>query len=66
MPVSAVNPDAPISAESVAGNGFFPLDLLIGKRLTKNILVSVEASAPLIRGYNLYEFRLQTRLSFTF
>jgi len=48
------------------GKWFFPLDFLIGKHLTKNTLISVEASAPLIRGYNLYEFRLQTRLSFTF
>ena len=48
------------------GKWFFPFDFLVGKRLSSRVLVSVETSVPLVRDYNLYEFRLQTRLSFAF
>jgi hypothetical protein len=48
------------------GKWFFPLDFLIGKRLSKKTLVSLEASVPLVKEYNLYEFKLEARFAFTF
>jgi hypothetical protein len=48
------------------GKWFFPLDFLVGKRLSSRTLVSLEASIPLVKEYNLYEFKLVARLAFTF
>jgi hypothetical protein len=51
---------------SDGGKWFFPLDLLIGKHLSDRTLVSLEVSVPLIKEYELYEFKLQARFSLTF
>jgi hypothetical protein len=48
------------------GKWFFPFDFLVGKRLSRSTLVSLEAGVPLVKQFNLYEFKLQARLSFTF
>jgi hypothetical protein len=48
------------------GKWFFPLDFLVGKRLSSRTLASLEASIPLVKEYNLYEFKLVARLAFTF
>jgi hypothetical protein len=45
---------------------FFPFDFLVGKRLSRRTLVSLEAGVPVIKQFNLYEFKLQARFSFTF
>ena len=51
---------------SDGGKWFFPLDLLIGKHLLDRTLVSLEVSVPLIKEYDVYEFKLEARFSFTF
>jgi hypothetical protein len=51
---------------SDGGKWFFPLDLLIGKHLSARTLVSFEVGVPLIKEYDLYEFKLEARFSFTF
>jgi len=45
---------------------FFPLDLLVGKNLSSKTAVSLEASVPIVKDYDLYDFKLEARFSFTF
>ena len=48
------------------GKWFFPFDFLIGKRLSSRMVVTLETGVPIVKNYNLYEFALRTRFSFTF
>jgi len=45
---------------------FIPADFSIGRSLTKDTVVSLEASVPIVKQYLLYDFKLEARLSFSF
>jgi hypothetical protein len=50
----------------LGGKWFVLLDFLVAKHLSNRTLVSLEASVPLVKGYDLYEFKFEARLVFTF
>lgn len=45
---------------------FVPADFLIGRNLTDRIVASLEVSVPLIRQVEVYDFKVEARLSFHF
>jgi hypothetical protein len=48
------------------GRLFFPFDALVGRKLTDNIVVSLEASVPIVKDYPVYNFRTELRVSMKF
>ena len=48
------------------GKWFVPADFLIGKMLNKTTVASVEVSIPIIKDYDLYDFKVEARIGFFF
>ena len=48
------------------GRLFLPIDVMIGRDLTKNLTLSLEISAPIIKDYPVYDFKAVTRLNVKF
>jgi hypothetical protein len=45
---------------------FLPLDVLVGKLVTPKFIASLEVSAPIVKDYDLYHFKLEARIGFFF
>jgi hypothetical protein len=48
------------------GRWFIPLDFMVGKMLNKTTVVSMEVSIPIIKDYNVYDFKAEVRVGFFF
>jgi hypothetical protein len=45
---------------------FVPIDVMVGRNLTEKTLISLEVSAPVIRDYPVYLFKIEARISTRF
>jgi hypothetical protein len=45
---------------------FLPLDVMLGKLVTPTLVASLEVSAPIVKDYDLYNFKLEARIGFFF
>lgn len=59
-----INYGDPVTGQT--GRLFLPLDLLVGRDLTKNVTMSLEVGVPLIKDYPVYDFKTVTRLNIKF
>ena len=56
-----INYGAPITGQT--GRLFLPMDVLVGRDLTKAITMSLEIGVPMIKDYPVYDFKTVTRLN---
>jgi hypothetical protein len=54
----------PISGQT--GRLFLPLDLLVGRKITDSLVVSLEAGVPIIKDYPVYNFKTELRMVWKF
>jgi hypothetical protein len=59
-----INYGDPITGQT--GRLFLPLDLMVGRSLTKDATVSLELGVPLIKDYPVYDFKSVARLNIKF
>jgi Putative MetA-pathway of phenol degradation len=59
-----INYGDPITGQT--GRLFLPLDLMVGRSLTKDITVSLEVGVPMINNYPVYDFKAVTRFNMKF
>jgi hypothetical protein len=59
-----INFGDPITGQT--GRLFLPVDLMVGRTLTKDITLSLEVSIPVIKDYPVYDFKTITRLNIKF
>jgi hypothetical protein len=59
-----INFGDPVTGQT--GRLFMPMDVLIGRDLTKNLTLSLEISAPIIKDYPVYDFKVVTRMNVKF
>ena len=45
---------------------FLPLDVMVGKLVTPKLITSLEVSAPIVKDYDLYNFKLEVRIGVFF
>jgi Putative MetA-pathway of phenol degradation len=45
---------------------FLPLDVMVGKLVTPTLVASLEVSAPIVKDYDLYNFKLEAHIGFFF
>jgi hypothetical protein len=48
------------------GRLFLPFDAMLGRKVTENVIMSLEVSVPLVRDYPVYRFKTEARLSLNF
>lgn len=48
------------------GRWFIPFDFMVGKMLNKTTVASLEVSIPIIKDYNVYDFKTEARVGFFF
>jgi hypothetical protein len=54
----------PISGQT--GRLFLPADVLVGKKLSEDVVVGLEIGAPMVRDFPIYNFKIELRLQATF
>jgi hypothetical protein len=54
----------PITGQT--GRLFLPADVMLGRHLAKNAVMSVEVSVPIVRDYPVYTFKAEVRLNLKF
>jgi hypothetical protein len=54
------------SVPGQTGHLFLPFDARIGRKLTDNLVLSVELGVPIIKDYPVYNFKTQVRLNLTY
>lgn len=60
-------PSQDIVLNNIGGHRWFvPADFLIGRHLSDRVVASLEISIPLIKDFNLYDFKLEGRIGFSF
>jgi hypothetical protein len=60
-------PSQDIVLSTIGGHKWFvPADFMVGRNLTKNTVMSVEISIPMVRQFTLYDFKLEARFSHSF
>ena len=59
-----VNFGDPVAGQT--GRLFVPLDARIGRKISDNVTLSLEAAAPIIRDYPVYDFKTELRLNVRF
>jgi Putative MetA-pathway of phenol degradation len=59
-----VNYGDPVTGQT--GRLFLPLDARIGRKLTDNLVLSLEVGVPIIKDYPVYNFKTQVRLNLTY
>jgi hypothetical protein len=59
-----VNYGDPVTGQT--GKLFLPFDARIGRKLTDNVVLSLEVGVPIIKDYPVYDFKTQVRLNLTF
>ena len=48
------------------GRWFIPLDVMVGRMLSKTTVASLEVSVPIIKDYAVYDFKVEARVGFFF
>jgi hypothetical protein len=43
---------------------FLPFDVMVGKLVTPQLVASLEVSAPIVKDYDLYDFKLEVHIGF--
>ena len=64
VPDIRINYGDPVTGQT--GRLFLPMDFLIGRNLTKNVIISLEIGVPIIKDYPVYDFKTVTRLNVKF
>ena len=59
-----INYGDPITGQT--GRLFLPLDLMVGRNVTKDTTLSLEVSAPMVNQYPVYDFKTVARLNVKF
>ena len=59
-----VNCSDPVTGQT--GRLFLPLDLRIGRKITDDLVLSLEVGAPIVNDYPVYDFKTQLRMNLTF
>ena len=59
-----VNYGDPVTGQT--GRLFLPFDFMIGRKLTPNLVLSLEVSVPIIKDYPVYNFKTEVRLNLLF
>lgn len=59
-----VNFSDPVTGQT--GRLFLPLDLRIGRKITDDLVLSLEVGAPIVNDYPVYDFKTQLRMNLTF
>ena len=55
-----INDGAPISGQT--GRLFLPLDVMVGRKLSDNLQVSLEIGVPIVKDYPVYNFKSELRI----
>jgi hypothetical protein len=63
-PEIRINYGDPITGQT--GRLFLPMDVLVGRDLTKTITLSLEIGVPMVKDYPVYDFKTVTRLNVKF
>jgi hypothetical protein len=64
VPDIRINYSDPVTGQT--GRLFLPMDFLVGRNLTKNVIISLEIGVPIIKDYPVYDFKTVTRLNIKF
>ena len=59
-----INYGDPVSGQK--GRVFLPADVAIGRKITDDLMISLEISGPIIKDYPVYDFKIETRTVFRF
>jgi len=59
-----INYGQPVSGQT--GRLFLPFDAAIGRKVTKNLVLSLEASVPIIKDYPVYNFKTEFKVAVNF
>jgi hypothetical protein len=59
-----VNFGDPVTGQT--GRLFLPLDVRVGRKLSNNVVISLEIGVPIIKDYPVYNFKSQVRLNMKF
>jgi hypothetical protein len=59
-----INYGAPVSGQT--GRLFLPADVAVGRKVTDNLVMSLEVSAPIVKDYPAYDFKIEGRLAYKF
>jgi hypothetical protein len=59
-----INYGDPVSGQT--GRVFLPADVAIGRKITDDLMISLEISVPIIKDYPVYDFKIETRTVFRF
>jgi hypothetical protein len=59
-----INYGQPVSGQT--GRLFLPFDAAIGRKMTENLVLSLEASVPIIKDYPVYNFKTEFKIALNF
>jgi hypothetical protein len=59
-----INFGDPISGQT--GRLFLPLDVLVGRKVTDSLTISLEAGVPIVNDYPVYNFKTELRMVMKF
>jgi hypothetical protein len=59
-----VNYGDPVTGQT--GRLFLPFDFMLGRKLTQNLVLSLEVSVPIIKDYPVYDFKTEVRVNMLF
>jgi hypothetical protein len=59
-----INFGTPISGQT--GRLFLPFDAAFGKKVTDNLIVSLEGSVPIVKDYPVYDFKTELKVTWQF
>lgn len=59
-----VNYGDPVTGQT--GRLFLPFDFMVGRKLTQNLVLSLEVGVPIIKQYPVYDFKTEARLNLLF
>jgi hypothetical protein len=59
-----VNYGDPVTGQT--GRLFLPFDFMVGRKLTQDLVLSLEVSVPIIKDYPVYDFKTEVRLNMLF
>lgn len=59
-----INCGQPISGQT--GRLFLPLDLAVGRKMTNDLVISLEVGVPIIKDYPVYNFKSELKLALQF
>jgi len=59
-----INYGDPVTGQT--GRLFLPFDVRMGRKLTENLVMSLEVGVPIIKDYPVYNFKTEVRLNLTY